>query len=425
MQGMALFRVVWLGQLLSLTGSMMSGIAFGYWLWTETGQVSALTTLTLVGMLPAIGLAGPIGRLLDQTPLRSALLWSAVAGAAASGVAALAWTWSGDLPVWVLYALTGWLGVLSAVQQPGLMALVPLLLRREEFSRANGFVALAQSSGTLIAPALAALILKVGGLQGVLWLDAISFLLAAVTLLLLPRKQAGGQGQPALRAAQSGWTPIWQDRTLRVLLLIGVALAAVGSLGNLLLTPLVLARSGNSSVALGLVLTALGTGGVVGGLALTLWRGARNLKGATVLGLLLVAGLGLLPLALNLGLPGWMAGAFMLGLSIPLVTTSTMTLWQERTPDELRGRVFALRMAAARLASVLVVLLTGPLVDRVLQPFLQGLPDWPAVLGTGTGSAAAMALILLAAAAGCVLIALLTAASLQDTTPSRVPDAST
>lgn len=162
--------------------------------------------------------------------------------------------------------------------------------------------------------------------------DAASFRLAAAGPLHHPH--AGHPVSP-VPATSPVWVTLWHDRTLRALLLISAALAGVGSLGNPLLTPLILARSGNDTSALGLVLTALGAGGVLGGLILTLWRTWRRLKRATVSGLILTALFGLLPLSLNIGLPGWVTGAFMLGLSVPLVSTSTMTLWQESTPDHL------------------------------------------------------------------------------------------
>lgn len=404
---MTLFRVVWLGQMLSLIGSMMSGIALSFALWQRTGQVSALSVLSLLGFLPAIALSGLTGRVLDRHPLKRVLLVCSAGGLLATAAAAMVWERTGNLPEWAIYVLTLWLGSLAAVQQPTLMALVPALLKRDEFMQANGFVALAQSSVPLVAPALTAFALKSSGLGAVLWADVLSYGLALVTVCLLPARPAPAP-QPVGASRQSGgvWSVVTRQPALKSLLVTGFVLGGVGSLGNLLLTPLILSRTGHDSAALGLVLTTLGAGGVMGGFLLTTWRTLRRAWLASALGLLGVSLLGLLPMAVNLGLPTWLLGSFFLGFCLPLVNTTTMTLWQQLTPGELRGRVFALRLAATRLASVLTLLLSGPVIDRLLTPLSRYLPGWQPWLGP-TDRGVALSLPLLGAALVCVAVAAL------------------
>lgn len=389
------FAVVWAGQLGSQLGGMVSGVALGYWLWEQTGAVTALSLLSVLGFVPAILGASAVARVLGTLPLHRSLQWSALAGLLGCAVIALVWEKAGAGQPWTAYALVLWLGAVAAVQQPALMALVPALLQPGQFQRANGLVALVQGGVPLAAPGLAVWLLGTAGLPSILALQAAAFGGAVLSLKALPPlpPQASGRPVPLRRALLAA-------PDLRRLLLITAALAAVGGAGMVLLTPLVLARSGGDPAALGVVLTALGLGGLLGSLPLLLARRPTRPQRLASGGLLLTALAGLLPLALAPGQPGWVGGALFLGLGSALVTASTMTLWQVLTPQGERGQVFAVRLAVSRTATVLTMLTVGPLTDRLLSPLLSG-PPLPLL---GQGAAAAMALLLLLAALGCLLL---------------------
>ena len=47
LHGMTGFSVVWVGQLISLTGSAMTQFALTYWVFEKTGQATTLTLMIL------------------------------------------------------------------------------------------------------------------------------------------------------------------------------------------------------------------------------------------------------------------------------------------------------------------------------------------------------------------------------------------
>lgn len=394
------FTAVWVGQLVSQLSSMISGVALGYWLWDQTGAVTALGLLSVLGFVPAIVGAPAVARVLGTVPLHRSLQLSTLSGLLGCAAAALVWETVGAGQLWTAYALVLWLGAVAAVQQPALMALVPALLQPGQFQRANGLVALVYGSVPLIAPALAVWLLGNAGLPLILALQAAAFGCAALSLGVLPALPSQASASPG-RSAPLRPLAMLAAPGLQSLLLITAALAAVGGAGTVLLTPLMLARSGGDPAALGAVLTALGVGGVLGSLPTLLAHHPTRPQRLASGGLLVTGLAGLLPLALAPGQPGWVGGALGLGLGSALVTASTMTLWQVLTPPGERGPIFATRLAVSRAATVLTMLAVGPLTDRLLGPLFSGVP-WPLL---GQGTVAAMAVVLLLAALGCLVLA--------------------
>jgi hypothetical protein len=89
-----------------------------------------------------------------------------------------------------------------------------------------------------------------------------------------------------------------------------------------------------------------------------------------------------------------------------LVDASFMSILQLKVPPDMQGRIFSLLFQLMYIATPLALLLTGPLVDRVLEPAVGG-PGW-AIVAPLVGSRPGSGMGLLISAAG-ALIFLLTA----------------
>ncbi|MBZ0289520.1 MAG: hypothetical protein K8I30_18000, partial [Anaerolineae bacterium] len=171
------------------------------------------------------------------------------------------------------------------------------------------------------------------------------------------------------------------------------------------MTPYLLTLTG-SEVMLGVLLGVLNLGVVVGGVLMATWGGTRPRIHGIMIGILirgsfiLVLGLARSPLALGLAL-------FLVYFANPLVDVSFMSLMQLKVPPDIQGRVFSLLYQMMYFANPLSLLLTGPLVDRVLEPAV-GSPSWSLVaplVGSAPGSGMGLLLVLVG-----VLVILLTGA---------------
>ena len=153
-----------------------------------------------------------------------------------------------------------------------------------------------------------------------------------------------------------------------------------------LATPYIITLTG-SEKTLGILLGMLNAGIVVGGVVMMIWGGTRPRIHGIMLGLLFRAtwlaiyGLVRTPLMLGLAL-------FFIFFTNALVDASFMSILQAKVPPNMQGRIFALLFQMMYIANPLSLLLTGPLVDNVLEPAV-GSPGWHVVaplVGSQPGS---------------------------------------
>lgn len=375
--GLPGFFLVGAGQLVSLAGSAMSGLALSVWAWQETGQATALSLLVFFRFASEVLLSPLAGDLIDRWPKKLTMMLSDL-GAGVSTVVTLLLLANGQLELWHLYALALWAGAFSAFQAPAFAAAVPNMVPEKHYARANGMLALAQSGANVLAPALAGVLLALIGIEGVLLIDVVTFSAAILTLWIvrIPSSRVKVEnGSQTLRSRLTyGFRYIGNRPPLRTLAVLYVFINVVGAVGLVLLAPLVLARSSGSEVALGTVMAALGAGGVAGGLLMSAWGGPKHRMRGVLSGLLAVSifGYGLTGLATTPLMAT--VGAFCITFFLPLMVSSHQAIWQTHVPREVQGRVFAARQALGQGAMPVVMLGVGPLADALgLNPALLSL----------------------------------------------------
>jgi DHA3 family macrolide efflux protein-like MFS transporter len=91
----------------------------------------------------------------------------------------------------------------------------------------------------------------------------------------------------------------------------------------------------------------------------------------------------------------WAIAAFCFTFFIPIVNGSNQAIWQAKVPPDVQGRVFSARRLIAQIPQPAVMLLVGPLADRVFGPAMQPGGSLAPTFGwvVGTGPSAGMALM--------------------------------
>ena len=373
-RGMRDFLVIWTGQVVSNLGTGLSGFALGVWAYRLTGSATALSLITLFATLPNTLLSPLAGALIDRWGRRTALLLNNFGSGACTLIMASLY-WAGALQMWHVYVLVCASRCFNVFQLPAFSATTSLLVPRRQLVRANGMAQLGPAAAQVGAPLLAAALMDVIGVGGVIFLDCCSFLFAAVTLLAIsiPKpavSAAGREGRGSLLYESFyGWTYMRQRPGLLGLMLFFAFANYCLVVVQILVTPLVL--SFGTARTLATVLTSGAVGAVLGGLALGVWGGDRSLRRIPIiLGFTLLQGLtlllgGLQPNALLV------AGAMAVALfALPVIRGSSEAIWQSKIPQDLQGRVFAMRRMVAGIAFPLAGASAGPLADRVFKPLL-------------------------------------------------------
>jgi len=402
-RGLRTFTVIWLGQVVSNLGSGMTGFALGVWVYRQTGSATALSLIMLFGTLPNTLLSPFAGALADRWGKRAVLLLNNFGSGSCSLAMALLYL-SGRLEIWHIYVLLLASRCFNVFQLPAFSAATALLVPRRQLVRANGMAQLGPAAALIGSPLLAASLMDVIGVGGVMLIDFVSFLFAAGSLLAIriPRPELSAVGEAArgslLHESIYGWTFIRQRPGLLGLLLFFALANFCLAVVQILLTPLVLAFG--SAKTLGAVMTSGAVGGLLGGIVLGVWGGGRSLRRIPVIlwftvlqGVVLLFG-GLRPNAVLVG-----AATAIATFATPMIRGSSEAIWQSKVPQDLLGRVFAIRRMIAGVAFPLAGAAAGPLADRVFTPLL--LPGGllagsvGRVLGVGPGRGVGLLFILL------------------------------
>ncbi|MCP3997343.1 MAG: MFS transporter, partial [bacterium] len=293
---MKVFFAVWAGQFVSLVGTALTGFALSIWVYQETGSATKLAFVLLAAQLPQILFTPIAGALVDRWDRRRAMI-IADTGAGIGTLAIALLLFTDNLELWHLYVALGVSGIFQSFQWPAYSAATTLLVSKEQYGRAAGMIQMAEAVGQVIAPALAGATLAFGGLETVIFIDVVSFLVAVSTLLVVrfPSPEVSEAGAEAkgslLSEARYGWTYIKERHGLLALLVYFSSVNLVFGFVGVLIFPLILGFA--DEIAMGNVFTLAGIGMVLGSIVMSTWGGPKK-RVYGVLGADLVLGIALI-----------------------------------------------------------------------------------------------------------------------------------
>jgi MFS transporter, DHA3 family, macrolide efflux protein len=402
-QGLRTFLWVWFGSLISFFGTAMTRFALMIWAYQQTGSATTLALLGTANYVPYL-LAGPLaGVFVDRHDRRLILLFSDLLAGLVT-VSLLLLFLSGNLQIWQLYVAEGLTGLFEAFQVPAYYAAVSVLVPKEQLQRTNGMRALAANGSRVLAPLAAGAVLAWLGISVVMAIDIATFLFSVTVLavVFIPRPQASQAGEASRGSLsfelRSGLAYIRQRPGLMGLLLVLFGMNVLASLTYFSILPaMILARSGRSEWALGIVQSVLGAGGMVGALLLSTWGGAKrridNVLAAGAISFLL----GDLLFGLGQSVTVWAVAAFFSTVFIPFISGSAQAIWQLKVEQDLQGRVFALKDTLQQVMMPFGYAAGGLLADFVFEPALRPAGSLVQSLGrlVGTGPGAGMGVMFL------------------------------
>jgi MFS transporter, DHA3 family, macrolide efflux protein len=391
------FTVLWAGQVLSSVGTRMTNFALGIWLWQQTHRASDLALLTLVAYGATVLCSPLAGSVVDRLERRWTLVISDL-GSAVSTAAALALFVWGTPSLWQLLVVNALTGGFLAFQLPAYAAAITAMTAKKHYTRANGMLTLARSLPAIFAPALAAALLAVFSIGSILLVDALSYLVAVGTVFLVafPAAPAAAPGGPPERRAWlAGFRYIGHRPGLIGLRAILFMIGLIAAISYIVLTPMVLARTGDDEAQLGAILSIGAIGGVVGGVAVGALPSPRRVMPWLLLGVLGFSVVGRLPLGVPQAPLLWSLAWFASWLAVPFMESYSQSILQRKVPPAVQGRVFAATQMIDNLAIPLGFGLAGPLADDLFEPGMAEGGDLVPVFGwlVGTGPGAGMAVI--------------------------------
>ena len=402
---MRAFTLVCTGQTFSLLGTGMTGFAFVIWAYLQTGQVTTLALAAFARFAPTVILSPLAGALVDRWNRKLTMMLSDLAAGVATIVLLLLYL-PRALQVWHWYVAGAFQGAFDAFQWPAYSAAISTMIPKSQYGRASGMLSVAQSVSGVFSPIFAAALLGIfgvgAGLPVIMGIDIVTFVIAVSILLAvhIPNPAASETGKKArgslLSESAYGFRYIAARRSLLGLQLVFFLVNFLFPLGFTVLAPMILSRTGNAYVILGIVNSAAAVGGVAGGLALSLWGGPKRRVHGVLGGMALAGVLGSLLMGLGREVAVWSIAAFCSSFILPIINGSNQAIWQAKVAPDVQGKVFAARRLIAQVTAPAAIVIAGPLADRVFEPAMATGGSLAGALGwaVGTGPGAGMALML-------------------------------
>lgn len=414
------FLAVWASQTLSNIGSTLSGVGIGIWVFLESGSAAWLGVLVAVANLPAV-LVAPLVKHVDRVARRTVMIWGDVL-AASGTVIALVLAALDRLELWHLAAAAFVGGIGTAFQAPAFQAAVPTLVEPEVLGRANSLNQFGPALGIVVGPILAAPLVAWFGLEAVLIVDVVTFVVAVVTALVVhfgERPARADDDDGSWRVAREFLTG--PGRALLVLVAVMAFTNLVLSMYSVSLVTLSVEIGG--AARSGLVLGAGGAAMLVGSIVL----GAAGLPRRRVRILtwaLFAFGAGSWLSALRPSLVLLGVGAAIAMVSVPAVQAAVTTIFHERVPASMQGRVFGLRFAIGQSLGPVGSLVAGFAIASIAEPAMGSGAMGERSVGwlIGTGRERGAALLLLGVGLALVLLAVVLARSWINDAIDGAPD---
>lgn len=355
------FRLLFIGQTASQIGIGMAPVAIVFAVLahgtaTDVGYVLAAQTAPMVLLLLVGGVVG------DRMSRRKLMLQSDTLRTLAECALGL-WVLLGHPPLWGFMTLGALMGVGQAFFGPALTGIVPQMLSPGKLQQGNALNGISESTGGIIGPAIAGVIIVVSSPGWAILIDGLTYLLSVISLALIRIDwQAATQTEPFIVLLRQGWREFWSRKWLWVIV---IEFSLVNALyaSFLVLGPVVAKQSLGGAPAWGAILAAAGAGAVVGGIVMLRVHPRRPLLIATLatlvfpLPLFFIAGRS--PTFL-IAIAAFLAGGFITVFSVQWNTTL-----QREIPSDVLSRVSSYEWFGSLILLPIGMAIVGPLSTAI------------------------------------------------------------
>ena len=335
------FRLFWIGNLVSLIGTLAQMTALGWLVRMLTDDPRAVTAVTACTTGPNLFLALYAGVLADRVDKRRALIWLNAAGAALAVLLAFL-AWMNWIQVWQVLLLAFVAGVINAFDIPVRQSFNYEMVGKRDLPNAIALNSTAFNLARVAGPAAGGLLLYQLGAAGCFLVNAISFgaLILGLSLMRLEPHQAVVRPFN-MRDFWRGVLFVRRNRVLRLLIvLVSVVSVLALSYGSLL--PIFakdVFRTGELGYSMLLVCNGLGA--FIAAITTAAARDMKHKGKRLLLGAFLTC-LSIVGFASSPQL--WMACLFLIvaGWALLMFLMTANIFAQTLPPDYLRGRVFSI-----------------------------------------------------------------------------------
>lgn len=370
----ARFSAFWLAGTISLFGDRLHQIALGVMVLALTGSAMQTGLVFLAATLPNLFLGPIAGTFVDRWDQKHVMVVSDLVRAGL----VLTLPLIAEASIWLVYPAVFLVTTVSLFFRPAKAAIVPRIVRRDDLTPANGAMWTGETMADIAGYPLAGVFVAFLGTNLALafWVDALTYVISAVLLAGLVIPPAAREAGPRVVGAiasfvqemREGWhflrgeVALFQNTIVSVL-----AQLSVGATLALMVVYAERTLSGERipyPESYAVIEAAIGVGNLVGGFVVGA-IGARLRKGWLVISGFAVMGVATVVLGLTSNELLAIGAAMVIGVFNLVYVIPSQTLFAERTPEGMMGRVVAIRSSIVMGALTGAMAVSSGLADHV------------------------------------------------------------
>ncbi len=335
------FRLFWLAQIISVTGTSLQVIAEGYLIYQITDSTFWLGAVGFMALLPVVPISLIGGVLIDRAPRRKLIMVTQF-GLFLQALVFAFLTLSGRIQLWHVFILYFVFGALLAIDNPARRAFLVDIVEREQLANAVALNATIFNISNLVGFALGGLLIASFGVGPTMLVNALTYFFPIIALALMRVKDVGQDTQKRSFgvALSEGFTTLLRNPTLLGVIAL---MAVVGGMAYPV-TGLMPAYAeeimGVDAVGLGILLASAALGAVLGTIAVA--RIGAQVKGRNLIVAALILPLLIIAVALAPNMLVACLALVALGLVLLVLQSLAVTIVQLNIEDRVRGRVMTI-----------------------------------------------------------------------------------
>jgi MFS family permease len=370
------FRLLWIGEGISLLGDQFYLIALPWLVLTLTGDPLAVGTVLAMAGIPRALFMLLGGALTDRFTPRNLMIASNLVRMILTGLLA-GLVLTGLIQTWMLYALALLFGLADAFFFPAQTSIVPQLVGKDQLQAGNAMIQGTATLSLFVGPVLAGGMISwldgggahsTSGIALAFALDSLSFLASISMLMLMKIKRTGVEGQKAaegvLASIREGLLYVRNDATLKIVfaLVAGINILVVGP--TFVGVPVIAQmRFAEGAAAFGLIMSFFGAGSLLGiVLAGSLPRPSPKWLGTVLLCVMSMMGIGLAVIGVTPSMWVDAIASLLMGTANGYNNILLVTWLQARISPAMTGRIMSLIMFASVGLNPISTALSGALI---------------------------------------------------------------
>ncbi|MDK2812347.1 MAG: transporter, family, macrolide efflux protein [Petrotoga sp.] len=341
------FLLLFFGRLVSSVGSAIFIIAILWSAAAEIGGVGAVSSVLSTVAVTNIIFSPFAGVWADRWKKKNILV---ITDLISGGILILLGIFFGTYfyQIWVLIITIFGLQICGTLFGPALLSLIPIMVNDDELSQANAMISMTDRLSQLIGMAIGGVIVSLVGIKWAILIDGLTFIFSAVSEMFIKAEEKGRKKEEAEKNGlifsdiKEGFKVIWTDVQLKGLITLETLDDFFGTTIFVFLPVLASEILKVGPGEYGIMQTMLGAGSFITALVLSSIKEIKMKYVALMLSSVL-AGVFLASLGIVSSYIYVLIALLMLGVMTEIGNINENLLIQRITPENTRGRVFALR----------------------------------------------------------------------------------